>query len=66
MGHRTWDLWGPLVIVLSLAIILSVDVSYRVTSLASAHMKTGTKEAGDACLLARHFARYDRFCRRHC
>lgn len=32
-GHqqalRDWDLWGPLVICLSLAITLSLDVSYR-------------------------------------
>lgn len=26
--HREWDLWGPLVICLTLAIILSLDVSF--------------------------------------
>lgn len=57
---RDWDLWGPLVICLSLAITLSLDVSLdgfrELTSVA-----TG---AGHARVLARHLARDDRECRR--
>lgn len=32
---RDWDLWGPLVICLSLAIVLSIDVSENVHAVPS-------------------------------
>lgn len=34
---RDWDLWGPLVICLSLAIVLSIDVSYVPLSTVNGH-----------------------------
>jgi hypothetical protein len=57
---RDWDLWGPLVICLSLAITLSLDVS----SDGSRELTSVATGAGDARVLARHLARDDRECRR--
>lgn len=56
---RDWDLWGPLVICLSLAITLSLEVSAIVTELTTVAARTG-----DARVLARDFAGHDRECGR--
>ena len=48
-----WDLWGPLVICLSLAIILSIDVSL-VSLLAFARSRPGAARSVDAGLLDGH------------
>lgn len=60
--NRDWDLWGPLVICLSLAIVLSIDVSLWHSSegvpLADEAVTTRTVHAG---LFDGHLARHCRF-----
>lgn len=66
-GTRDWDLWGPLVICLSLAIVLSIDVSSHCLQLREIDRvdEVVTARAVNAGVLARDLARHSRIGCRH-